>query len=113
MLSKADLLKPKTKQIDVDGDKLTIRAMSAEYGYSFRGKVLHDAEIFGILAESIVDEDGNTILTAEEVGKIAMVTLEKIVKGVFEFNALGKKAVDDAVNELKKTEDLTSNSPAF
>jgi hypothetical protein len=111
-LSKADLLKPKIRQIDVDESYVTIRAMSAEYALSLRGKDLQSADIFAVIAESIVDEAGAPLLTGDEVGKMAITTLEQIIKGVFAFNALGDKAVEEAVAELKKTEDLTTNSPA-
>ena len=109
MLSKADLLKPKTKVIDVDGGTLTIFALSAEYSLTLRGRDLRGAEIFEVIAVSVVDENGAPMLTAEEVGKIAISTLEQIVKSIFAFNSLGQKAVDEAVEELKKTDGLTSN----
>jgi hypothetical protein len=112
MLTKDDLLKPKTKQIDVDGEKLTIRAMSAEYAMSLRGRNLQGADIFEVIAESVIDENGEKMLTAVEVGRIAISTLEQIVKAIFTFNALGEKAVSEAVDELKKTDALTTNSPA-
>jgi hypothetical protein len=112
MLTKADLLKPKTTVIEVDGGTLTIRAMSAEYAMALKGKDLQGSDIFGVIANSIIDEQGNLMLTGEEVGTLAISVLEQIVKGVFAFNALGKKAVDDAVNELKKTDALTTNSAA-
>jgi hypothetical protein len=111
MLTKADLLKPKTTFIDVDGGKLAIRALSASYAMGLRGKDLQGADIFGIIADSIVDENNASMLTGEEVGTLAIATLEQIVKGIFTFNALGNKAVDEAMGELKKTEDLTTNSP--
>lgn len=110
MLSKADLLKPKTTQIEIDGGSLTIRALSAAYAMALRGKDLQGVDIFQIIADSIIDDNGATILTGEEVGSMAMSTLTEIVKGVFAFNALGEKAVSDAVDELKKTDDLTTNS---
>jgi hypothetical protein len=112
MLTKAELLKPKTKEIDVDGGKLTIHALSASYAMGLRGKDLQGTDIFGIIADSIVDEQGNPMLTGEEVGTLAITTLEQIVKGIFAFNALGKKAIDEAMGELKKTEGSTTNSPA-
>jgi len=112
MLTKADLLKPKTTVIDVDGGSLTIRAMSAEYAMGLRGKDLQGAEIFQIIADSIIDEAGNTMLTGAEVGTLAISVLEQIVKGVFAFNALGNKAIEEATAELKKTDVSTSNSAA-
>jgi len=111
MLTKAELLKPKTKQICVDDGELTIRALSASYAMGLRGKDLQGADIFSIIADSIITEDGNQMLTAEEVGSLAITTLEQIVKGIFAFNALGNKAVAEAVDELKKTDGLTSNLP--
>jgi hypothetical protein len=113
MITKAELLKPKTTLIDVDGGNLTIRALSAEYAMGLRGKDLQGADIFDIIADSIVDENGIKMLTGAEVGTLAIATLVQITKGIFEFNALGKKAVDEAVDELKKTEDLTTTLPEF
>ena len=110
MLTKSDLLKPKTTEIDVDGGKLTIRALSAAYAMALRGKDLQGVDIFEIISDSIVDEKGEKMITGEEVGTLAIATLEQIVKQVFEFNALGKKAVEDATAELKKTDDLIMNS---
>lgn len=107
MLTKSELLKPKTTAVKVDGGSLTIRALSAAYAMGLRGKDLQGADIFGIIADSIIQEDGSPMLTADEVGTLAMSTLTQIVKAVFEFNALGEKAVSDAVAELKKTEDST------
>lgn len=112
MLTRDQLLKPKTTLIEVDGGSLTIRALSAEYAMGLRGRDLQGADIFEVIAYSIVDEKGEPMLTGAEVGGLAIATLEQIVKQVFEFNALGKKAVDDATAELKKTEDLTTNLPA-
>jgi hypothetical protein len=112
MLTKAELLNPKTTVIEVDGGSLTIRALSAEYAMGLRGRDLQGADIFQVIADSIVDENNVPMLTGAEVGTLAISTLEQIVKGVFAFNTLGKKAVDEAMGELKKTEGLTTNSPA-
>lgn len=112
MLSKAELLKPKTAHIDVDGGTVVIRALSASYAMGLRGRDLQGADIFGVIADSVVDKQGNPMLTSEEVGALAISTLEQIIKGIFAFNSLGKKAVDDAMGELKKTEGSTINSPA-
>jgi hypothetical protein len=110
MLTRDQLLKPKTTTIEVDGGSLLIRALSAEYAMGLRGRDLQGADIFQVIADSIVQENGETMLTGAEVGTLAISTLEQIVKQVFEFNALGKKAVEDATAELKKTEDLIMNS---
>jgi hypothetical protein len=109
MLTKAELLKPKTSTIEVDGGSLTIRALSAEYAMGLRGRDLQGADIFDVIADSIIQEDGEKMLTGAEVGTLAISTLEQIVKQVFTFNALGKQAVDEAMGELKKTEDLTTS----
>ena len=113
MLTRDQLLKPKTTLIEVDGGSLTIRALSAEYAMGLRGRDMQGADIFQVIADSIIDEQGNTMLTGAEVGTLAISTLEQIVKQVFTFNALGNKAVEDATAELKKTDVLTTNSPAF
>ena len=113
MLTRDDLLKPKTTLIQVDGGSLTIRALSAEYAMGLRGRDMQGSDIFQVIADSIIDEQGNTMLTGAEVGTLAISTLEQIVKQVFTFNALGNKAVEDATAELKKTDVLTSNLPEF
>lgn len=112
MLTRDQLLKPKTTTIDVDGGSLIIRALSAEYAMGLRGKDLQGADIFQIIADSIIQENGDPMLTGQEVGTLAISTLEQITKAVFAFNSLGAKAVEDATAELKKTEDSTINSPA-
>ena len=110
MLTRDQLLKPKTTTIEIDGGSLIIRALSAEYAMGLRGRDLQGADIFQVIADSIVDEQGNNMLTGAEVGTLAISTLEQIVKQVFEFNALGRKAVEDATAELKKTDGLILNS---
>lgn len=113
MLTRDQLLKPKTTTIDVDGGSLTIRALSASYAMGLRGKDLQGSDIFQIIADSIIQEDGSDMLTGDEVGTLAISTLTQITTGIFAFNKLGEKAVSDAVNELKKTDASTSNSPAL
>ena len=113
MLTKAELLKPKTTKIDVDGGVITIRALSADYAMSLKGIDLQGSDIFNVIAVSIVDENCAPMLTGEEVGTLAITTLEQIVKGIFAFNALGDKAVSEAVDELKKTDALTTTWPEF
>lgn len=110
MLTRDQLLKPKTTTISVDGGNLTIRALSAEYAMSLRGRNLQGADIFEVIADSIIDENGEKMLTGAEVGTLAIATLEQIVKAVFAFNKLGNKAVEEATAELKKTDDLIMNS---
>lgn len=110
MITKDQLLKPKITAVEVDGGTLTIRALSAAYAMDLRGKDLQGSDIFQIIADSIIQEDGNPMLTGDEVGTLPISTITQITKAVFEFNALGAKAVDEAVNELKKTDILTSNS---
>lgn len=107
MLTREQLLKPKTTTISVDGGSLTIRALSAEYAINLRGRDLQGTDIFEVIADSIIQENGEKMLTGAEVGTLAISTLEQIVKQIFEFNSLGAKAVEDATAELKKTDDLT------
>ena len=111
MLSKAALLKPKTTRVAVGDGYVTIKAMTAAYAASLRGVELDSARIFQVIADSMVDENGATFLTAEDVGNIAIIDMNEIVAGVFAFNALGAKAVQQAQDELKKvqTEEPTTN----
>jgi hypothetical protein len=104
-LSKIELLTPKIKSIDVEGGLVAIRALNASYAVSLRGKDLGDNEIFEMLSKSICDENGDPMLTPEEVGQIALTSLNQIVQGVMAFNSMSEgKAADD----LKKTTDFTS-----
>ena len=109
MLTREALIKARTKEVTLEGGSVIIRALTAAEAFELRGKDLQSAEIFEVIAVSVVDENGAPMLTAEEVGKIAISTLEQIVKSIFSFNSLGQKAVDEAVEELKKTDGLTSN----
>lgn len=109
MLTKDQLLKPKTTAVEVDGGTLTIRALTAAYAMGLRGKDLQGGDIFQIIAYSIIQENGETMLTADEVGTLAISTLTQITTGIFAFNKLGEKAAAEAVDELKKTDALTSS----
>ena len=96
-LSKSQILTVKTKDLDVDGGIVTIRALSASFAISLRGKTLGDAEIFDMLSKSLVAPE----LTAEEIGGLAITTVEQIVKGVMAFNSMSEGAIVEATNKLK------------
>ena len=113
MLTREQLLNlKKTTTINVDGGSLIIRALSAEYAMGLRGRNLQSPDIFEVIADSVIQENGEPMLTSAEVGTLAISILEQIVRQVFAFNSLGSKAASEAVDELKKTDDLTTNSPA-
>jgi hypothetical protein len=99
MLTRDDLLKPKTKTVKVDGGEIVIRALRASEAMELRGKDLGSAEIFQVIASSIVSPQ----LTAEDVGNLSIATMNKVTVEVFAFNAMGEKAIADAQDELKKT----------
>jgi hypothetical protein len=99
MLTRDELVKPKTKKLIIDAGEIVIRALTAAEAIELRGKDLQGAEIFDLIAKSITDPQ----LSAEDVGALPVATLNQIVAGVFEFNALGDKAIAEAQDELKKT----------
>jgi hypothetical protein len=98
-LTRDALIAPKTKTVKVDGGEIVIRALRASEAMELRGKDLGSAEIFGVIASSIVEPK----LTAEEAGQLSIATMNKIVVAVFAFNKLGDEAAAEAQAELKKT----------
>ena len=81
---------------------MVIRALTAAEAFQLRGKDMQSAEIFGLVSVSIVDPQ----LSPDDVGLLPTSIISELTKEIFAFNGLGSKAVEDAVNELKKTEDL-------
>ncbi len=106
MWSRDELVKPRTKQITIEGGTMVIRALTAAEAFELRGKDMGSDEIFGLIAKSVVDP----VLSAEDIGMLPTSLVTDLTTHIFSFNALGPKAVSDAVDELKKTEDLTINS---
>lgn len=105
MLTRDDLIKQRTKEITIEGGTMVIRALTAAEAFELRGKDLGSAEIFGIISMSIVDPS----LSPEDVGMLPTSIVTSLTTEIFAFNSLGSKAIEDAKNELKKTEDLISN----
>lgn len=99
MLTRDQLVKPKTKQITIDGGDVIIRALTADESFDLRGKDVQKAEIYGVISQSLVDP----VLTVEDVGSLPAETLTKLIDEIFTFNKLGRKAVAEATEELKKT----------
>lgn len=108
MWSRDDLVKPRTKEITIEGGTMVIRALTAAEAFALRGKDIQSAEIFALIATSVVDP----VLSPDDIGLLATSIVTELTTEIFSFNALGKKAVEDATAELKKTEDLTTTSPA-
>ena len=107
VLSKDQLLTVKTKDLEVDGGLVTIKALNASYAISLRGKNLGDTEIFDMLSKSLVSPE----LTPEEVGTLSITTLKQIVDGVMVFNSMSESAVKEATDTLKNPpSDLTTTS---
>lgn len=100
MLTRDQLVKPKTKEITIEGGSVVIRALTAAEAFDLRGKDLQSAEIFGMIAKSIVDP----VLSADDIGMLPASTVTQLTTEIFAFNALGPKAIDEAQAELKKTE---------
>lgn len=99
-LTRDELVKPRTKEITVDGGSVIIRALTAAEAFELRGKDLQSAEIFGLIAMSVVEPK----LTPEDVGLLPASTVTTLTGEMLAFNALGPKAIEEAKEELKKTE---------
>lgn len=99
MLTRDALIKPRTKEISIEGGNVVIRALTAAEAFDLRGKDMQSADIFGMIAKSIVDP----VITPEDVGLLPASTLTELTSEIFIFNALGPKAIAMAEAELKKT----------
>lgn len=99
-LTRADLLAVRISKVELPDGIVRIRALSAGYAVGLRGKKLGDADIFDLLSRSICDENGETILNADDVAAMPLSTLQPILDAILAFNALGK---DQAADALKKT----------
>lgn len=99
-ISREALIAPKTKTVHLESGEIVIRALRASEALELSGKELQSADVFGLLAASILEPK----LTTDEVGQIPISVLNKIVAEVFSFNALGEKAIVDAQAELKKAQ---------
>jgi hypothetical protein len=99
MLTRDELIRPRTKKITIDGGTMVIRALTADEAIQLQGKDIKRDDIFGIISKSIVDP----ALSTEDIGLIPASIMSQITAEVFEFNGLGAKAIKEAQNELKKT----------
>jgi hypothetical protein len=99
MLTRDQLVKPKTKEITIEGGSVVIRALTAAEAFEMRGKDMQSAEIFGLIANSIVDP----VLSPEDIGLMPASIITQLTTEIFAFNALGPKAIAEAEQELKKT----------
>src|SRR5688572_20301921 len=106
MWSRDDLVKPRIKEITIEGGTMVIRALTAAEAFELRGKDMGSEEIFGLIAKSVTEP----VLSPEDIGMMSTSMVTDLTTEIFSFNALGPKAVSDAVDELKKTDDLTTNS---
>ena len=100
MLTRDQLVKPRTKEVPLEGGTILIRALTAAEAFELRGKDLQSAEIFGLIAKSIVDP----VLSADDIGMLPASTVTTLTTEIFTFNALGPKAIEEATEELKKTD---------
>jgi len=106
MWTRDDLVKPRTKEITIEGGSMVIRALTAAEAFELRGKDLGSAEIFELIAKSIYEP----ALSAADIGMLPTSIVTALTAEIFAFNGLGQKAVEDAKEELKKTDDLILNS---
>ncbi len=105
MLTRDQLVKPKTKEITIEGGSVVIRALTADEAFELRGKDIQKAEIFGLIAKSLVEP----VISLEDVGLLPASMVTTLTVEIFAFNALGKKAIADAEGELKKV--MTDDKP--
>jgi hypothetical protein len=113
-LARADLLRPKIERFEIAAGSIFIRALSAGFAVSLRGKSLGDAEIFDLIARSVCSEDGTPILSAADVAEIDLATMQAIVDEIMRFNALAPGSTRDLADALKKTREASgsiSSSP--
>ncbi len=108
----SQVLKPDIKEIEISGQKIYIRSLSAGYAISLRGKDLGDSQIFDVLSRSVCDKNGNQTMTAAQAEELGLTTVNQLVKEVMAFNSMKSNSVSDATAELKKTDDSTTTSPA-
>ena len=99
-LTRDALIEKRTKEVPLDGGTVTIRALTAAEAFEMRGKDMQSAEIFGLIAASIVEP----VVSAEDVGLFPASMLNVLTTEIFAFNALGPKAIAEATSELKKTQ---------
>lgn len=109
MWSREDLVKQRTKEITIEGGTMVICAMTASEALDLRGKDIDGKQIFEIISKSVIEP----VLSADDIGLLPTSIVTSLTTEIFSFNALGNKAVEDAVSELKKTEDLNTNLPEF
>ena len=100
MLTRDQLVKPRTKEVSLEGGTIIIRALTAAEAFSLRGKDIQSAEIFGLISISVVDP----VLTPEDIGMLPTSVVTQLTTEIFAFNALGPKAIAEAESELKKTQ---------
>lgn len=109
------ILKPDVKEVEISGQKIYIRSLSAGYAMSLRGNNLEDKQIFEVLSESVCDKNGKLLLKPAQVEQFGLTSVNQLVKEVMSFNSMSASAVSGVKENLKKTEDstdLTSSSPA-
>src|SRR5512146_1965392 len=109
MLTREQLIRPRTQVVKLEEGTIIIRALTAGEAFEYRGKDLGREAIFGLLALAICDP----VLTAEDIASLPVATMNEITRAVFTLNALGDKAIAEAADELKQTApgDSITNSP--
>lgn len=99
MLTRDELIKRREKTITIEGGAMVIRALTAAEAMEMRGRDFQSAEIFNLVAASVVDPQ----LSAEDIGLLPASVMNALTTEIFAFNALGPKAIEEAKDELKKT----------
>lgn len=105
-INKLALLKPKTTDIPVKEGQVTVtvRALPAKFVLDLKGRELSDSDFYEIIALSVLDDDGQQMMTAEEAARLDFVTMNELAIGIMDFNNLSMEAVKRAKESLKKVQ---------
>lgn len=104
MLTKEQLLKPKTKELPIGDGVILVKALPARFILELKGKELVDEDFYRIISASVIDETGQTMLTADDAAGMDFFIMNQLVIGIMEFNSLAAEAVRAAKEALKKAQ---------
>jgi hypothetical protein len=110
-----DLAKRKTKDIEIPewNAIITIKSLSAKTALDCQkhfqaGET--DKYTYALLANSIVDSDGEYVFTEDECAELDYSVIDRLILEVMDFNNMGQEAVKKAREELKNRLDGSASS---
>jgi hypothetical protein len=68
------------------------------------GTLSNEEFTFYLIVMSVVDEAGEKVFTLDEAKGLSVAVLTELAEAVSAYNGMGTKAIEDAKEELKKTE---------